>query len=70
MLNELDALEFCANEGAAPSSPGAYILEIYLAEPLSVAIARQPPTTLPAGGTSIAVQRMVPEGSSRAWRGI
>jgi len=48
-LNELDALEFCANEDAAPSSPGAYILQIYLAEPLSVAIARQPPTTLPAG---------------------
>ena len=33
MLNEPDALEFCANEDAGPSSPGSYILQIYLAEP-------------------------------------
>ena len=49
LLRELDALEFCAKADTAPSSPGAYILQILLTEPLSVVIANWTPIRLPAG---------------------
>jgi len=42
-------LEFCANADAAPSVPGAYILQIDLAELVFVSTARWPPTGLLPG---------------------
>lgn len=42
-------LQFCANVDAAPSAPGAYILQIDLAQPVSVTIGRRPPLELQAG---------------------
>jgi Uri superfamily endonuclease len=44
-----DTLEFCPNADAAPSAPGAYILQIDLAEAVLVSTARQPPTGLLPG---------------------
>ena len=43
------ALEFCANADAVPSAPGAYILQVDLAEAVWVTIAGQPPIELPVG---------------------
>jgi len=43
------ALQFCASADAAPSAPGAYILQIDLAETVWVTIAGKPPIALPAG---------------------
>jgi Uri superfamily endonuclease len=43
------SLEFCSNADAAPSAPGAYILQIDLAETVLVSTARQPPTGLLPG---------------------
>jgi Uri superfamily endonuclease len=45
----LSALQFCGDADAAPSTPGAYILQIDLAEAVLVTIARQPPIRLAAG---------------------
>ena len=42
-------LRRCASAHDAPPAPGAYILQVDLAEPLSVKIASRPPTVLPAG---------------------
>ena len=42
-------LQFCASADAVPSAPGAYILQIDLAAPVTVTIAGRPPTELPAG---------------------
>ena len=42
-------LRFCAGADAAPSLPGAYILQIDLVETAIIAIARQPLRLLPAG---------------------
>jgi len=42
-------LQFCADASAAPSAPGAYVVQIDLAEASSVTIAGRPPTQLPAG---------------------
>ena len=44
-----DALQFCANADAAPSAPGAYILQIDLADAALVSTACQPPTELLPG---------------------
>jgi len=44
-----DTLEFCANADAAPSVPGAYILQIDLSEPVLVRIARKQYIELSAG---------------------
>lgn len=44
-----DGLKFCASADAAPAEPGAYILQINLAETLSVTIRRRPSVTLKAG---------------------
>ncbi len=44
-----ESLEFCANADAAPSAPGAYILQINLTEPIMVMIAGPSPVDLPAG---------------------
>ncbi len=49
MLDLMAALQFCANADAAPSAPGAYILQIDLAEAAPVTIARRQPQVLPAG---------------------
>jgi Uri superfamily endonuclease len=42
-------LQFCATADAAPSAPGAYILQIDIAESVWVTIARKPPMELAAG---------------------
>ena len=42
-------LQFCATADAAPSAPGAYILQIDVAEGVLVTIAGQSPTELTAG---------------------
>ena len=42
-------LQFCTTADAAPSAPGAYILQIDLAESVSVTIADQSPTELTPG---------------------
>ncbi len=44
-----DGLEFCASAHAAPSAPGAYLLQIDLSEPIFVRIARKSCTELSAG---------------------
>jgi Uri superfamily endonuclease len=44
-----DGLEFCASADAAPSAPGAYLLQIDLSEPVFVRIARKSCTELSAG---------------------
>jgi len=44
-----DVLQFCATADAAPSAPGAYILQIDIAESVSVTIAGQSATELTAG---------------------
>ncbi len=41
--------QFCATADAAPSAPGAYILQITIAESALVTIAGQSPTELTAG---------------------
>jgi len=43
------ALQFCVDADAAPSAPGAYILQIDLAKRVLVKIASQPPIRLSAG---------------------
>ena len=58
------ALQFCANADAAPSAPGAYILQIDLAETVLVTIAGKPPTRAASGTLPIiAVLPMGREGS-------
>ena len=42
-------LQFCATADAAPSAPGAYILQVELAENVLVTIAGRSPTELTAG---------------------
>jgi Uri superfamily endonuclease len=44
-----DSLQLCPNADAAPSAPGAYILQIDLAEAVLVSTARQPPIGLLPG---------------------
>ena len=44
-----DALEFCASADAAPAAPGAYLLQIDLAEPLLVRMAGKFCADLSAG---------------------
>ena len=44
-----DALEFCASADAAPAAPGAYLLQIDLAEPLLVRMAGKFCAELSAG---------------------
>ena len=43
------ALQFCATADAAPSAPGAYILQVDIAESVLVTIAGRSPTELTAG---------------------
>jgi len=43
------ALQFCATADAAPSAPGAYILQVDIAENVLVTIAGRSPTELTAG---------------------
>lgn len=43
------APQFCATADAAPGAPGAYVLQVDLAEAVSVIIAGRPPEKLPAG---------------------
>ena len=42
-------LQFCASADAAPSAPGAYLIQIDLVEPILVRIAGKPRTELFAG---------------------
>lgn len=42
-------VQFCSNAGAAPSAPGAYILQVELAKALTVRIAGHRPYALAAG---------------------
>jgi Uri superfamily endonuclease len=44
-----DRFQLCPNADAAPSAPGAYILQIELAEAVLVSTARQPPIGLLPG---------------------
>lgn len=48
-MNVAEALEFCASADAAPEAPGAYLLQIDLAEPLLVGMAGKSYIELSAG---------------------
>jgi histidyl-tRNA synthetase len=63
----MGVLQFCATADAAPSAPGAYILQVDIAENVLVTIAGQSPTELTAGRYLYCGSAKGPGGLRAAW---